>query len=235
MLSLGALLAMGLGLGGFILNFFDRREHPIRFKITAGLLLVLFVPAFWIERNQTEAELLKTQSANDSLRTSVDTLTSHIETLAKKLDAADSILTVVARKEYPSLPDIEALRLLSREGTERQALVATDDFYRVLRNFDTHYKTVSFDSASRSNGAKMSLRSGAYLQNMIRFAEFARRTRDNLIDSSVVRIEQLGVSRYSLRYEKRLPIRTGQALKSIAQDMELEPSEMAALMSSDSL
>ena len=116
-----------------------------------------------------------------------------------------------------------------------QAKIATSDFYRKLKDYDHHFKSVSFDSAVYEFQKRGTYGSGVYIGGMIRFAEEARRERDAMIDSCMVRIRQLGVNTSSLRYPRCLPIRMGQALKGRAEQSGLEPSALREVFLADTL
>lgn len=127
---------------------------------------------------------------------------------------------------------------ISAESTserKRQSVVQAADFKRALDIFDDHFEAKSFDSAVTSLVNTVGLSSGLYIQGMIRFAKDSRRRRDNIIDSFAVRLQQLDFNINELEYERRLPIRMGQALKGRAQSLGVDGDGMEAVLSCDTL
>lgn len=129
----------------------------------------------------------------------------------------------------------QANESLTAQERQRQAVVAVSDFYRMLRNYDTHFKEKSFDSAMFNLSKYSGMRSGEYIKCMIEFAEDARRKRDNLIDSASVRLTQLDVNTDTLRFERRLPVRMGRALRWSAKAAGFDGSAMNRVLQCDTL
>jgi hypothetical protein len=121
------------------------------------------------------------------------------------------------------------------QANQRDATGEVSDLYRQLSSYDTHFKNISFDSAVNSLRQEIGFESGYYIRYMIEFAEDARRKRDIIIGSALVRLEQLDVASDTLRFSRRLPVRIGQALKGRAKALDLSYDQINAVIRRDSL
>jgi hypothetical protein len=159
---------------------------------------------------------------NDALRTALEPIENFTKTTGLSIQQAIT--------EFYNYRNIEMA-----QDRQRQAMVAISDFIRLLNNYDTHFKEKSFDSAVGSFVGKGLFDSGIYIKGMIEFAKDCRRIRDNIIDSSIVRLKQLDVNTDTLRFQRKLPIRMGQALKGRAIALGLDVGQLNQVLQCDTL
>ncbi len=162
------------------------------------------------------------QQDNDSLLVTLEPIATFSETSGLSIQQAIAKLL-----DYRSAE--------TAQERKRQAVVAVSDFYRMLKNYDAHFKEKSFDSAVFNISQITGLRSGENISSMIIYAEDARRKRDNLIDSALVRLTQLDVNIDTLRFDRKLPIRIGRALHWSAKAAGFDATWMRKVLQCDTL
>lgn len=144
------------------------------------------------------------------------------------------LLTFLLTCYFTSKEEVEN-SIKSEQVLRSQAEIAASDFVRLITNMDNHFREKSLDSALHSLSDRYGTESGVYIQKVIEFAEDTRREKNNFIDSSEVRLKQLGVDIDTLDYSRKLPVRIGKLLKPRLEALRLDQGDMNAILLCDTL